>query len=74
MIAVARNHTPAKREIQWHVGTSEDMFFLENEAFDWVVCQQGFQYFNDKDRALLEIYRVLKSNGGLAMKMTCEGK
>ena len=67
MIEVARKNTPLNASITWHVGSVEDMSFIETDSFDWVVCQQGFQYFNDKDRALREIYRVLKSNGGLAM-------
>lgn len=67
MIEVARKNTPTDRAIQWHVGSVEDMSFFDDGSFDWVLCQQGFQYFNDKDHALGEMYRVLKSNGGLAM-------
>jgi ubiquinone/menaquinone biosynthesis C-methylase UbiE len=67
MIEVARDHTPPNTSIDWHVGNVEDMPFIENESFDWVVCQQGFQYFPDKVRALKEIHRVLKSNGRVAI-------
>ena len=45
MIKVARDHAPPNVSSHWHVSAAEDMSFLENESFDWVVCQQGFQYF-----------------------------
>ncbi len=67
MIEVAKANTPPHAPINWYVGNVDNMPFLENNKFDWVVCQQGFQYFNDKPGALREMYRVLKSNGGLAM-------
>jgi ubiquinone/menaquinone biosynthesis C-methylase UbiE len=69
MLAVAQAQVPANRSIKWHVGNAEEMPFIENESFDWVVCQQGFQYFSDKSRALQEIHRVLRKNGRLAIIM-----
>jgi ubiquinone/menaquinone biosynthesis C-methylase UbiE len=67
MIDFAKTKTPADTSISWHVGNANSMPFLENNFFDWAVCQQGFQFFSDKAGALNEIYRVLKPNGGLAM-------
>jgi ubiquinone/menaquinone biosynthesis C-methylase UbiE len=67
MIDFARTKTPADASISWHVGNANEMPFLENNIFDWVVCQQGFQFFKDKAGALNEIRRVLKPDGGLAM-------
>jgi len=67
MIEVARANTPPNKPITWHVGNVEDMPFLDSDCFDWVVCQQGYQYFHDKIRALREIRRVLKPTGGVAM-------
>lgn len=69
MIEVARSHTPPDAPITWHVGNVEDMPFLESDSFDWAVCQQGYQYFHDKIRALREIRRVLKPTGGVAIIM-----
>lgn len=67
MIEVAQANTPSNAAITWHVGSAESMPFIENSTFDWVVCQQGYQYFSNKQSALGEMYRVLKTNGGLAM-------
>lgn len=67
MIEVAQANTPLNAAITWHVGSADSMPFIENSTFDWVVCQQGYQYFSNKQRALGEMYRVLKANGGLAM-------
>lgn len=69
MLTVAAAHAPANRSINWHVGNAEEMPFIENESFDWVVCQQGFQYVSDKGRALQEMHRVLRKNGSLAIIM-----
>lgn len=35
----------------------------EDESFDLVLCMNGYQCFPDKDRALSEIKRVLKTGG-----------
>ena len=67
MIEFAKTKTPADASVSWHVGNANAMSFLENNSFDWVVCQQGFQFFSDQAGALNEIHRVLKPNGGLAM-------
>jgi len=69
MIEVARAHTPPNTSVKWYVGNVEDMSFLKSESFDWVLCQQGFQYFPDKVRALQEMHRVIRPNGKLAMIM-----
>jgi SAM-dependent methyltransferase len=36
---------------------------LNDSSIDFVVCQQGFQFFPDKLAAALEIYRVLRDGG-----------
>jgi len=50
----------------WEVGNVERLPFRP-AAFDVVLCQQGFQHFADKRLALLEIRRVLREGGRLAM-------
>jgi ubiquinone/menaquinone biosynthesis C-methylase UbiE len=52
------------------VGNVDSMPFIENNTFNWVLCQQGFQFFDDQPGALREFYRVLRSGGRLAMIMT----
>ncbi|MEA2085894.1 MAG: class I SAM-dependent methyltransferase [Chloroflexota bacterium] len=39
--------------------------WLDAETFDAVVCYSSFPHFQDKPRALSEIYRVLKKGGRL---------
>jgi len=36
---------------------------LDSESIDYVVCQQGFQFFPDKEVAAKEIFRVLNKGG-----------
>ena len=40
---------------------------LENESFDLVSCALGLMYFPDPDRAIQEMYRVLKPNGRVVL-------
>lgn len=67
MITVAHKQTPPGAPLTWHIGNVTTMPFLADNTFDWVVCQQGFQFFQDKPAALREMYRVLKPGGRLAM-------
>lgn len=69
MIRVAQEYTPPGASLSWHVGSVDAMPFFEDSSFDWVLCQQGFQFFNDKPGSLREVYRVLKPGGKLAMIM-----
>jgi ubiquinone/menaquinone biosynthesis C-methylase UbiE len=40
---------------------------VENAAFDFVVCQQGLQFFPDRLAALSEMRRALKPGGQVAI-------
>jgi ubiquinone/menaquinone biosynthesis C-methylase UbiE len=40
---------------------------VESAAFDFVVCQQGLQFFPDRLAALREMCRALKPGGQLAI-------
>lgn len=42
---------------------AEDMSVFETNSFDVVVCSFGFRNMTHKDKALQEIYRVLKPSG-----------
>ncbi len=48
--------------IEFVEGSAESLAF-PSESFDVVVCQQGFQFFSDKDDAASEIHRVLCNQG-----------
>lgn len=63
MLGVARRTSPG---IEWHQATAEDLP-LPDGTFDAVVCSLGFQFFNDKHRALQEMARVLVPDGRVAL-------
>jgi SAM-dependent methyltransferase len=54
--------------IEWHHGDAASIP-LETGKYDVVVCQQGLQFFPDKQQALLEIFRVLISGGRVALSI-----
>ncbi len=65
MIKKAREICPTKTtSIEWERGDVNALPF-SNSEFDVILCQQGFQYFSDKSRALKEINRVLSASGRL---------
>lgn len=48
--------------IEWQEGDALSLVFPD-QAFDLVLCQQGLQFFYDRNRALSEIRRVLVPDG-----------
>jgi ubiquinone/menaquinone biosynthesis C-methylase UbiE len=71
MLAIARSAAPTDALIEWQQGNAEDMPFPD-EAFDLVLCQQGLQFFPNKDVALREMHRVLAPGGRLALSVWCD--
>lgn len=63
MLAVARRQAPG---IEWREGLAESLPF-EAASFDAVVSQFGLMFFQDRDRALGEMWRVLRPGGRLAV-------
>ncbi|PWJ22272.1 class I SAM-dependent methyltransferase [Jannaschia seohaensis] len=70
MLAAARAH-PQGQGLRFVVGDAGGLP-LEDAAFDHVICQQGFQFFPDRDAALRECHRVLRP-GGRAIFCTARG-
>lgn len=58
-ISTARAIDPS---IDWREGDAGSLPFTDQE-FGLVVCQQGFQFFPDRVRAVQEIHRVLNPDG-----------
>ena len=48
--------------IEWQEGDALSLAFPD-QAFDLVLCQQGLQFFSDRNRALSEMRRVLAAGG-----------
>jgi ubiquinone/menaquinone biosynthesis C-methylase UbiE len=63
MLAVARRAAP---DIEWRQGMAEALPFDEG-AFDAVVSQFGLMFFEDRAKALREMWRVLPWGGRLAV-------
>lgn len=63
MLAVARRKAP---EVEWREGMAEALPFADGH-FDAVVSQFGLMFFEDRVRALAEMWRVLKPGGRLAV-------
>lgn len=63
MLAVAENISPG---IKWLEGKAEDLPW-EDHSFDVVISQFGLMFFEDKQAALREMFRVLKPEGRLVV-------
>lgn len=63
MLEVARDTAAdASLEITWHQGAAESLPRARNSC-DVVVSQQAYQFFEDREKALGEMYRVLDPGG-----------
>lgn len=63
MLAVARRLSP---DVEWREGRAEALPF-EDGSQDAVVSQFGLMFFEDRARALSEMWRVLRPGGRLAV-------
>ncbi|MFL6451318.1 MAG: class I SAM-dependent methyltransferase [Bryobacteraceae bacterium] len=68
MLAIARRCLASDLRVEWRVGDAASLPFPDG-SFDAVLCQQGFQFFADHQRALAEIARVLRRRGRLALSI-----
>jgi SAM-dependent methyltransferase len=63
MLEIARRK---ELSIDWHEGLAEALPFSD-AAFDAVLCQFGLMFFEDRAKALAEMWRVLQPGGRLAV-------
>ena len=63
MLKIAKINVPFANFIE----CPADSINLEDKSVDYVVCQQGFQFFQTKFAAAKEINRILKSGGKCAI-------
>lgn len=67
MIEKSRCLTSGGRgRIEWYRSDVAELPF-QDHSFSLAICQQGLQYFPDKEAALVEIRRVLEPGGRLAV-------
>jgi ubiquinone/menaquinone biosynthesis C-methylase UbiE len=62
MLEVARAIEPS---VDWRQGDAAALPVAADERFDWVLCQQGLQFFGDRAAAARELRRVLGARGTL---------
>ena len=63
MLSVARSRTPG---ITWIEGCAESLPFADR-SFDAVLCQFGLMFFDDRNRALEQMLRVVRPGGRIAL-------
>ena len=63
MLTIAARAAPG---ISWHRGVAENLPFRD-ATFDAVVSQFGLMFFQDRSRALREMWRVLRPGGRMAV-------
>ena len=63
MLAVARHLDDT---VDWREGSAEALTF-EDASFDAAACQFGLMFFNDRVKALREMWRVTKPGGRMAV-------
>ena len=69
MLAVARKQSAGLQPaITWRLGDAHDLPYRD-ATFDVVFCQQGLQFFRERDTALAEMYRVLVPGGRVAVSL-----
>ena len=65
MLEVAELRAP---DIKWIDGTAEELPF-DDASFDVVLCQFGLMFFDDREKALSEMLRVLRAGGRIAVSV-----
>ena len=72
MIEVARSlNSDLPGSCEWQIADVCDLPF-ESGIFSLAMCQQGVQYFPDKERAMREVRRVLANEGRILLTVWCE--
>lgn len=70
MLATARLQSEGL-EIEYVEGDAQALPF-EDGSFDILTCQQGLQFFPERDRALAGFHRVLRPGGRVVVACWCE--
>lgn len=71
MLEIATQRCAGKPSTVEFVETPAYPLDVESSSIDFVVCQQGFQFFPDKGAAVGEIFRVLRDGGKIVVTTWC---
>ena len=71
MLRTAKQKLSAYPQVFWQTASAAELP-LCNSCFDLVVCANSFHYFEDPHASLIEIQRVLKSNGRVLILDWCK--
>ena len=63
MLAMARKRAPG---VEWRLAAAESLPYVD-QSFTIVSCQFGLMFFEDRVRALQEMWRVLRPGGRIAV-------
>jgi ubiquinone/menaquinone biosynthesis C-methylase UbiE len=63
MLSLARKRCAGVIPAEMFIECPANPLEISSNSIDFVVCQQGFQFFPDKKAAAQEIYRVLRDEG-----------
>jgi ubiquinone/menaquinone biosynthesis C-methylase UbiE len=66
-VEIAQKKAQAKSNLQFSVASAEDLSAFTDNQFDVIYLNSVFHWVADKNRALKEIYRVLKPGGRLGI-------
>jgi ubiquinone/menaquinone biosynthesis C-methylase UbiE len=64
MIEKATERSQKNNVLKFHIANAEQLPFEEN-IFDLILCSNSFHHYRNPQKALVEVFRVLKSKGSL---------
>jgi ubiquinone/menaquinone biosynthesis C-methylase UbiE len=68
MLNVASTLTTSHANLKFSLCSAESIE-APDKSFDYVVCQQGFQFFSDRNASAAEIRRVLRDGGAAVLSV-----
>lgn len=71
MLAIAKSKIETSLSCVEFIESSADSLEIANNAFDIIVCQQGYQFFPNKKKATDEIFRLLDNRGKVYISTWC---
>ncbi len=71
MLNLARKRCESVSVEMEFIESSVDDLSIQDNSIDIVICQQGFQFFPDKNNAAKEIFRVLQGDGKAIITTWC---